>query len=413
MGWRDDLAAVREELDEVRTTVAVVHQTLSNPAAGLSALHADVDQTRMKLLETVSGGTTGLREENRELRRRQEKMLSDLADVRREVQALVLRLEAVLPGSRPAVPAGQDAQPAPEAPETEDTEREEAARTVPPGSGAPGPGPVSPGSLAGDDAPPALPAAGAAEGQPTSPAPQEETPVPDTPRPDHATTPEARAQRWQAVKAAAEKAYHAETGDGEDGVPDGGVQAGPDPAAVPEATGPVPEGAGDVAHGVLLLKAAAVSSATVVCHRDTWEFLTDQAAGHPHFRTPSQVQDTGQGRIEADVSGRSLIAVLITLWDTRHRPATAVGGDWALAATLYHRIGSELQRVRPGTARRTTRIVLDDGTAADGISSQDGSAGGNLNGHAVDSGPAEPAEPRTSTPRAAARRGSRPARGAA
>ncbi len=33
-------------------------------------------------------------------------------------------------------------------------------------------------------------------------------------------------------------------------------------------------------------RAARVASATLVCHRDTWEFVAAQAGSHPHFRPP-------------------------------------------------------------------------------------------------------------------------------
>ncbi|MFF2124128.1 hypothetical protein ACFVW1_01750 [Streptomyces olivochromogenes] len=61
---------------------------MDDRAIGLAALHKDQEDLRRKVLETVLQGTTGLREENRELRRRQEKMLTDLADTRSGVEAL-------------------------------------------------------------------------------------------------------------------------------------------------------------------------------------------------------------------------------------------------------------------------------------------------------------------------------------
>ncbi|MGW4750645.1 hypothetical protein ACWEPR_39020, partial [Streptomyces sp. NPDC004290] len=85
-----------------------------------------------------------------------------------------------------------------------------------------------------------------------------------------------------------------------------------------------------VAHGVLLLKAAGVASAELVAHRDTWEWLAALAVDHSHFRTPPSVEDIKEGRVQTVLSGRSLIALLIELWNTRST-ATPLQGDWALA----------------------------------------------------------------------------------
>ncbi|MEV4973762.1 hypothetical protein [Streptomyces scopuliridis] len=110
-------------------------------------------------------------------------------------------------------------------------------------------------------------------------------------------------------------------------------------------------------HGELLKRAARVSSASLVCHRDTWEFITGQAGRHSHFRMPPQITDRGDDRIAAALSGRSLIAVLISLFTTRH--GTEAGdGDWALATTLYERIDAGLDTLAP--AGTTVTITLDD-----------------------------------------------------
>ncbi|MFI9187544.1 hypothetical protein ACIGXG_35680 [Streptomyces goshikiensis] len=113
-----------------------------------------------------------------------------------------------------------------------------------------------------------------------------------------------------------------------------------------------------VAHGVLLLKAAGVASAEVVAHRDAWEWLAALAIDHGHFRTPPAVEDIKEGRGQTVLSGRSLIALLIELWKTRSE-ATPLDGDWALATTTYHRIATELADV--ADRGQTLRIVLDDG----------------------------------------------------
>uniref|UniRef100_UPI003B22708D hypothetical protein n=1 Tax=Streptomyces anulatus TaxID=1892 RepID=UPI003B22708D len=83
-----------------------------------------------------------------------------------------------------------------------------------------------------------------------------------------------------------------------------------------------------------LLKAAGVASVDLVAHRDTWEWLTALAVDYDHFRTPLSVEDVKEGRVQCVLSGRSLIGLLIKLWDTRHA-ATPLEADWALAMTAY------------------------------------------------------------------------------
>nr|UNF16831.1 hypothetical protein [Streptomyces scopuliridis] len=124
-------------------------------------------------------------------------------------------------------------------------------------------------------------------------------------------------------------------------------------------------------HGELLKRAARVSSASLVCHRDTWEFITGQAGRHSHFRMPPRITDRGDDRIAAALSGRSLIAVLISLFTTRHT-TDAGDGDWALATTLYERIGTGLDAL--AHAGTTVTITLDD--RAPGAVSEDGGSGG-------------------------------------
>lgn len=110
-------------------------------------------------------------------------------------------------------------------------------------------------------------------------------------------------------------------------------------------------------HRELLKQAARVSSVDLLCHRDVWEFITAEAGRHPHFRVPPQVADEGGERVRAALSGRSLIALLISLHAVGH---TARGGDGdrELAATLYERIGASLNGLTPRGEPVT--ITLDD-----------------------------------------------------
>ncbi|NJQ05243.1 hypothetical protein [Streptomyces lonarensis] len=106
-----------------------------------------------------------------------------------------------------------------------------------------------------------------------------------------------------------------------------------------------------------ILRASKVASATLTCHADTWEFVTSKTGGHPHFRTPPTAETDG-GLVAAQLSGRSLVALLLTL----HRVAVTPletgcdedlvkRSDWAMAAQVY------------GTTAEVLRHTLTDGTA--------------------------------------------------
>ncbi|MFG2569177.1 hypothetical protein ACGFR6_27590 [Streptomyces sp. NPDC048567] len=115
----------------------------------------------------------------------------------------------------------------------------------------------------------------------------------------------------------------------------------------------------DKEHSELLKQAARVSSVDLLCHRDIWEFITAQAGRHQHFRVPPQVADEGAERIRAAVSGRSLIALLISLHAVEHA-ARDGDGDRELAATLYERIQTNLDTLTDQGEPVT--ITLDDRT---------------------------------------------------
>ncbi|MFI7102592.1 hypothetical protein ACIBK8_24910 [Streptomyces sp. NPDC050161] len=124
-------------------------------------------------------------------------------------------------------------------------------------------------------------------------------------------------------------------------------------------------------HSELLRQAARVSSVDLLCHRDVWEFLTAHAGRHPHFRVPPQVAGEGQERIRAAVSGRSLIALLISLHSVGHTAGDG-DGDQELAATLYERIRSSLTGLSPHG--RPVTITLDDRAWDDRSASSDDGA---------------------------------------
>ncbi|WP_254667950.1 hypothetical protein [Streptomyces griseus] len=317
MKWKDAFGRAMEELKAIRALLAPVGR-LDDPTVGLTALHGELAQTRLKILETLQGGITGLREENREVRRRQDRMISDLNETRGELRQLleladILRPLADLqrPAEEPSDAYPPPAEPAPPAPETD-----------------PGTGPTVPTAVQLPTSPDTDSQGGTMEDNDRQAQPE----------------PERRGQD-DALKQKIEAAY----------------QGNSTPTAQPSAVAPPATADGQdprVTHGVLLLKAAGVASVDLVAHRDTWEWLTALAVDHDHFRTPPSVEDVKEGRVQTVLSGRSLIGLLIKLWDTRSA-ATPLEADWALATTAYNRIAADLTAV--DGEGQTIRIVLDDG----------------------------------------------------
>jgi hypothetical protein len=145
----------------------------------------------------------------------------------------------------------------------------------------------------------------------------------------------------------------------------------------PDLTETDPAAADALEHTKRLAQAAGIGEAEIECHRDTWAFIVEQAAAQPHFRVPEIVLPpddgddaepmTGLARTRVQVSGRTLIAILIALHAVRHgsngRARTDDPGDRALATTLYVRFAEVVDRAEPrnGTnGAATTRIVVDD-----------------------------------------------------
>ncbi|MFF8414499.1 hypothetical protein [Streptomyces omiyaensis] len=292
-----ELQAIQKQLD-----------ILADPTIGLAALHGEIGQGRLKIQEAVLTGVTGLREENRELRRRQEKMIGDLSDTRTELRELMNTLRTLLASPVP----GQQPEPGPEEPPQLPTD------------------PQKPAEQAVEPSPP------------TATEPQGETMEHTVPQPETDA-----ADQELALKLAIEAAYRGTS-----------VPTQPTDLETPPGLPPAAE-SGEVTHGVLLLRAAGVASVEVVAHRDTWEWLAGLATDHAHFHAPPAVEDIKDGRVQTVLSGRSLIALLIELWNTRFS-AAALGAEWALASTAYDRIANELSAVTG--AGETIRIVLDDGT---------------------------------------------------
>ncbi|MEV6439602.1 hypothetical protein [Streptomyces anulatus] len=315
MKWKDAFGSAMEELKAIRALLAPVGR-LDDPTVGLTALHGELTQTRLKILEVVQGGVTGLREENREVRRRQDRMISDLNDTRSELRQLLDLADIFRPLAELPRPADD------------------------PGDGThPHAGSASP-ALEADPDPGTGPAVAAQPPTSTDTDSQGGT-MEDSGR---QAQPEHEGQD-DALKKAIEAAYLGNT-----------APTTPSSAAATPGTGQGQDPR--VTHGVLLLKAAGVASADLIAHRDTWEWLTALAVDHPHFRTPPSVEDVKEGRVQTVLSGRSLIGLLIKLWETRST-TTPLDADWALATTAYNRIAAELTAV--DGEGQTIRIVLDDG----------------------------------------------------
>lgn len=139
-----------------------------------------------------------------------------------------------------------------------------------------------------------------------------------------------------------------------------GVQAEGATARLGEELSPGEPGEDVADYRNLLELAAVVACSKLVCHRDTWAFVVEQAAQAEHFRLPAGIDERADGTIEADISGRTLIAVIGALWRTQHSPVSEETG--ALAKQVYRRIHEALQGLAPAEsgAQRVTRVLIDD-----------------------------------------------------
>ncbi|MER5988840.1 hypothetical protein [Streptomyces sp. NPDC001787] len=105
-----------------------------------------------------------------------------------------------------------------------------------------------------------------------------------------------------------------------------------------------------------IMRAGRVASATLVCHRDTWEFVAAQVGNHPHFRTPA-LEERDNGLVAAVLSGRSLVAMLLSLYrvaetqrkteahqDAEGTDELVAAADWAMASQVYYETARVLNR---------------------------------------------------------------------
>lgn len=99
-----------------------------------------------------------------------------------------------------------------------------------------------------------------------------------------------------------------------------------------------------------IMRAGSVASATLVCHRDTWEFVAARAGSHPHFRTPV-LEEREEGLIAAVLSGRALVAMLLSLYQIAKSPIRAedvdelvADADRTMASQVYYKTARVLSR---------------------------------------------------------------------
>lgn len=116
----------------------------------------------------------------------------------------------------------------------------------------------------------------------------------------------------------------------------------------------------DQPHHDLLAHAAGVANAELVCHADTWAFITQHASRGEHFRMPVDITgDAREGTVEVRFSGRTLIAVADALWEVTQTPGVPPGTHH-LAAQTYNRLHGALADTGPGGTGGVVRVVIDD-----------------------------------------------------
>jgi len=96
----------------------------------------------------------------------------------------------------------------------------------------------------------------------------------------------------------------------------------------------------------LLVKAAGIASAKIICHKDTWKFAHNWAMGRTSYTPPSSadiIQQT-EGMIEISVSGPNLVTLLIVTADMTGAPYV---GHRAIASRVYAAIAEVVSTVDP------------------------------------------------------------------
>lgn len=362
----------RRDIEKIIGELGEIRRMLADPHTGITALHQVQESRHSKVLEHVTYSTTGVREENRELRRRQERMLSDLGQVRTTVDDLRREIAQAwahtlgLPHIPSTAELAEDVLPVRQAPaalevgEGLDDERK-------------------------DDTP--VPDEHVPDAADTPPTDTDERIFRDPPEPTDQTgrmdghTAQRAPSGIDGMSSAPAAPAEVASGAGdlasvpadreEDPKP---AVLGPDPAAVPPPA--VTEPVGTPSSGTAgareqqaeyrrgLLAAAAVSSARLICHKDTWAFLVEKSLPHAHFRLPDLIGDTDDGQIDTRLSGRSLLAVLVTTQHILDQPAEDDLAAWALAHAIHSRthqaVTAATSTESPQQNGEVTTIVLDD-----------------------------------------------------
>lgn len=340
----------RRDIDKIISELGEIRQMLTDPHTGVPALHQIQESRHSKVLEHVTYSTTGVREENRELRRRQEKMIGDLGEVRTAVEDLRREIAQAwahtlglprIPGTSVPDEQGHAAQhqtPALEPGTDVDDEQKDDA-----------PVPDITDSHGGDQAPFDGTQGHRQQGAETAFAATEGAPAASGPRVDTTAS----------VPPSPLVAGHAEL------IEPGQVPEPPPATASPGGgKGSGRDGDPYSEHLQALLRAAAVSSARLICHKDTWAFLVEQTLHHAHFRLPDHITDTADGQIDTHLSGRSLLAVLVTTQHILDNPANDDLAAWALAHAINSRTRLAVTSAS-GAAERSDggdliTITLDD-----------------------------------------------------
>ncbi|GAA4989812.1 hypothetical protein GCM10023205_71260 [Yinghuangia aomiensis] len=334
----------QETRQNTRENTARVEQAV---AAHADAVRAAVDRSREESVRVLTGEITALRADVRAARN-SAATAGAVQDLRQDLRELRTLLQQTDPNPAPTAPPTQAEPPDPE---TQSAHALEGAAPVPPATGT---SPTDENVIAAPD-------------PTTEAAPVHDTPA--TPDPDPAGHNDAEppavvgdvlAQLREIVAGNAYEDLRREVAELRDAIAALRIPADATQDPQPPAAGDDAQAASAAAamkdHEDLLLAAARISSAPVLCHRDTWEFLVAKAGAHQHFRHPPQVTALEDGRVEGELSGRSLIAVLISLWKTKSNRDES--GDWALAQGFYQRIADRLTHL--ATDGKRVRIELDD-----------------------------------------------------
>lgn len=126
------------------------------------------------------------------------------------------------------------------------------------------------------------------------------------------------------------------------------------------------------AHRDRLDKAAAISSTTIVCHRDTWNFADYMARGNNtyeyHPPVKGEIQELPNGMREVRLSGPNLVTLLI-LTRNKQRSWLSTSDAIAIAQRIYTAIAAVVDGIDVTSRSGTVPPIIID--AASGREAQD------------------------------------------